>query len=56
MVSHHLWLNYYMQNSGVNIRIWSSVRLTVVRLSIVNWEAGGSVRSVNNSIGIANIC
>ena len=35
--------------SGVNLPIWSSVRLTVVRWSIVDWKGGGTEWSFNNS-------
>ena len=41
---------------GFNLPILSSVRLTVARLSVVDWEAGGTVWSVNNSSCTANIC
>ena len=60
MVSQQLWLdsqqllNYKV--GGVNLPIWSSMRLTVAWLSIVDWKAGGTVWSVNNSGWTDNIC
>ena len=40
---------------GVNLPIWSSVRPTVGRLCIMDWEAGGTVWSVSNSGLTANL-
>ena len=37
------------KEGGVNLPIWSSMRLAVARLSIVDWEAGDTVWSINNS-------
>ena len=55
MVGQQLWLNCrHLLNykvGGVNLPTWSG-RLTVTRLSMVDWEAGGTVRSVKNLPGL----